>query len=644
MVTQASIVDRSWQVILERAAADGDLSYAHFVCGWPLSYYRSRLKQIGMTGFRRVLDVGCGFGQWTAALALENVSVVGIDVHSKRLETARAMLSSLCLENADFRLGSAAKLPFEIESFDAVFCYGVMMFADRATVVEEFNRVLKPGGRVYVCTNARGWWLRLVMVNAFRNVTLAKTAWSAFRHGRSRGTPNATDIADVDRLMNVTNWDSVQAAGEGRLGKKGAGPKPVYSSRYLGFDCVIEFLASKRGAKPIVSAVCADVVASRIKTLVENVAAQTTYCIRGRLAKSYMPRAVVDLVNNTNLPAVQLASEAAVRTDRNATLRQIFSLLTKNSNDDESKVMACITFAQLRFYHHFAGQPMLAPDRMVLDPITSLLFGACRCGNVARFLVDLFEVNGYSSRLLGGACHTAAEVEIGGRWVIADASLYPPGIAPRSISGRLLTLEEAVDDPELFDVRPSYINYEDEHIALFRNFYPEAYVPITKWLEGPLFPSVAYFGKDFADNRKPGFVQRWRKAGDPTKWEANPDYGWYSLIEEPGIQGEPIPTIQRPPQVKAARREGNDLVWDFPNFSPGSLRFSVVLRKQTRGWSYLEVPVGFEFKTPGLTVTSETTRANIPSEFDGVRMYATITAAASDTPDRFFLPSREFIV
>ncbi len=62
----------------------------------------------------------------------------------------------------------------------------------------------------------------------------------------------------------------------------------------------------------------------------------------------------------------------------------------------------------------------------VLDPLAGLMLGFGRCGTAARFLVDLFECNDLPARLLLGACHTSAEVLINDRWVLADASLYPP--------------------------------------------------------------------------------------------------------------------------------------------------------------------------------------------------------------------------
>jgi len=95
---------------------------------------------------QRVLDVGCGPGAVTGALAAalgaENVSA--IDPSEPFAEACRARVPG-----ADVRVGAAEELPFEDSAFDAVLSQLVLNFMDDAPrAVGEMRRVAKPGGVV----------------------------------------------------------------------------------------------------------------------------------------------------------------------------------------------------------------------------------------------------------------------------------------------------------------------------------------------------------------------------------------------------------------------------------------------------------------------------------------------------------------
>lgn len=104
----------------------------------------------------RVLDVGCGAGATSLALA-ERVApgeVVGLDISAPLLERARARATraaSLRFEQAD-----AQTFPFGDPTFDAVFSrFGVMFFADPVQAFANLRSSLREGGRLgFVCWRA----------------------------------------------------------------------------------------------------------------------------------------------------------------------------------------------------------------------------------------------------------------------------------------------------------------------------------------------------------------------------------------------------------------------------------------------------------------------------------------------------------
>jgi ubiquinone/menaquinone biosynthesis C-methylase UbiE len=100
-------------------------------------------------GFR-LLDAGCGPGTITLGLARRVApgQVVGIDIEDSQFANAReqAQRESLPLE---LRKASIYELPFDNESFDAVFSHAVLQhLSDPIAALAELRRVLKPCGTI----------------------------------------------------------------------------------------------------------------------------------------------------------------------------------------------------------------------------------------------------------------------------------------------------------------------------------------------------------------------------------------------------------------------------------------------------------------------------------------------------------------
>jgi ubiquinone/menaquinone biosynthesis C-methylase UbiE len=91
----------------------------------------------------RVLDVGCGTGVLTRALA-QHGEATGVDINEGMLAVARQHAPEV-----DFRVGRAEALPFHDGSFDAVTCqFGLMFFEDPARALRQMRRVVGPGGTI----------------------------------------------------------------------------------------------------------------------------------------------------------------------------------------------------------------------------------------------------------------------------------------------------------------------------------------------------------------------------------------------------------------------------------------------------------------------------------------------------------------
>lgn len=103
----------------------------------------------GVRRDQRVLDVACGTGALTRALA----ECVGPSGQVRGLDASPEMLAVAARKNlqVEWVLGRAEALPFVDGSFDAVASqFGLMFFQEPAAALREMVRVLRPGGRLAV--------------------------------------------------------------------------------------------------------------------------------------------------------------------------------------------------------------------------------------------------------------------------------------------------------------------------------------------------------------------------------------------------------------------------------------------------------------------------------------------------------------
>jgi SAM-dependent methyltransferase len=103
---------------------------------------------LGDLGGKRILELGCGPGDYTVMLARRGSRVTAIDI-------APASLDITCLRSQSSRVASvvhvcwmaAEQLAFPSQTFDWVVGFGLLHHADLTKLGPEVRRVLRPGGR-----------------------------------------------------------------------------------------------------------------------------------------------------------------------------------------------------------------------------------------------------------------------------------------------------------------------------------------------------------------------------------------------------------------------------------------------------------------------------------------------------------------
>ena len=123
---------------------------------WPDLYVFSRFAE-----HERILDIGCNTGKLAIYLAKRGYDVFGADLSFNAVATA----SAECKEACGWVNASATYLPFAKQSFDVVILEAILTLVpkieDRHKILLEANRMLSPGGFLYISDFAQNWQIPL---------------------------------------------------------------------------------------------------------------------------------------------------------------------------------------------------------------------------------------------------------------------------------------------------------------------------------------------------------------------------------------------------------------------------------------------------------------------------------------------------
>jgi len=188
-------------------------------------------------GGKRVVDVGCGGGILSEAMARAGARVLGIDLSQACLDVARLHALEARIDAArerlDYRVVSAEELAREQPAqFDVVTCMELLEHVpDPAAMLAALASIVRPGGEVIVSTlnrHPRAFAVAIIGAEYIARVL-------------PRGTH---DYLKFIRPSELARWG--RAAGLGLLDVTGISYNPLMRSFRLSADTTVNYLARFR--------------------------------------------------------------------------------------------------------------------------------------------------------------------------------------------------------------------------------------------------------------------------------------------------------------------------------------------------------------------------------------------------------------
>ncbi|MDE5591934.1 MAG: class I SAM-dependent methyltransferase [Helicobacter sp.] len=204
--------------------------------------YIKRIEALGFVDKEKVLDAGCGMGQWTYVLSHYNKAVVGVDCSEHRINIAKYL--NRRRDNVSFLQETLENLSLTPQSFDAIFCYGVFMFTDMQKSLRAFKKVLKHDGIIFLNFNDIGHYIHRILHHTFEvedEKLVQQYSQMIANYYRGNYRNSWMTLEKISEFLEALNMEVVYKGYDGECAKL-----PFYREEFFNFPYVTEILVKNK--------------------------------------------------------------------------------------------------------------------------------------------------------------------------------------------------------------------------------------------------------------------------------------------------------------------------------------------------------------------------------------------------------------
>lgn len=115
--------------------------------------FKESIKNFKKVEYKRILDIGCGYGKHSIYLSENSFIVTSIDINKQSIEWLKGYIDRKNISNINLIQSDINDLPFEENYFDAIICSSVIHHQNLKQIknsIGEIYRVLKQNGCILV--------------------------------------------------------------------------------------------------------------------------------------------------------------------------------------------------------------------------------------------------------------------------------------------------------------------------------------------------------------------------------------------------------------------------------------------------------------------------------------------------------------
>lgn len=163
-------------------------------------FFKENIQLFKRMGYKRILDLGCGYGKHSIYLAENNFEVVSMDINKQALEWLKRYIKRKSINNITLIQADVNSIPFIDSYFDTVICSSVIHHQNLEQVknsISEIYRVLNQKGCLLID------FMSIEDDSFGIGEEIERNTFIGSRKGEENIPHHYSDISELDKLLRM---------------------------------------------------------------------------------------------------------------------------------------------------------------------------------------------------------------------------------------------------------------------------------------------------------------------------------------------------------------------------------------------------------------------------------------------------------